>query len=129
MKKQEADGRRQEAGRRLQAAGSSEKLFYSCLLLTACCLLFFGTAAAQVGDYENRPVAAVEVVLEGSPAYAAAQAEFLSLVRIKANAEYSAVAARQSLQDLFASDRVASALIEISEVQPRTGPIRVRFAA
>jgi outer membrane protein insertion porin family len=127
LKKQAADGRRQEAGGRLQVAGSSEKLFYSCLLLTACCLLFFGAAQAQVGDYENRPVAAVEVVLEGSPADAAAQAEFLSLVRIKANAEYSAVAARQSLQDLFASDRVASARIEISEVQPGSGPIRVRF--
>jgi outer membrane protein insertion porin family len=86
-----------------------------------------GSAQAQVGDYENRSVTAVEVVLEGSPADAAAQAEFLSLVRIRANAEYSAVAARQSLQDLFGSDRVASARIEINEVQPGSGPIRVRF--
>ncbi|HEY6046532.1 MAG TPA: hypothetical protein VIU65_08015, partial [Pyrinomonadaceae bacterium] len=70
----------------------------SCLLLSAVCLLTFVSALAQVGDYENRPVAAVEVVLEGSPADAAAQAEFLSLVRIRPNAEYSAVAARQSLQ-------------------------------
>jgi outer membrane protein insertion porin family len=84
------------------------------------------TAAAQVGDYENRPVALVEVVLEGSPPDAAAQAEFLSLLRIRANAEYTAVAARQSLQDLFASDRVASARIEITETQSG-GSIRVRF--
>ena len=103
------------------------RLLVFCLPLSACCLLTFVTAHAQVGDYENRPVAAVEVVLEGSPADAAAQAEFLSLVRIRPNTEYSAVAARQSLQDLFASDRVASARIEISEAQPGSGPVRVRF--
>lgn len=99
----------------------------SLILAIVVLLALCSTAAAQVGDYENRPVASVEVVLEGSPADAAAQAEFLSLVHIKANAEYSAVAARQSLQDLFASDRVASARIEISEAQSGSGPIRVRF--
>jgi outer membrane protein insertion porin family len=102
----------------------SHFLILTIVVLLALCSI----AAAQVGDYENRPVAAVEVVLEGSPADAAAQAEFFSLVRIRVNGEYSAVAARQSLQDLFASDRVASARIEISEVQSGgTGPIRVRF--
>src|SRR6185437_13364003 len=50
-------------------------------------------------------------------------------VRIRAGGEYTAVAARQSLQDLFASDRVANARIAITEAQPGLSgsPIRVRF--
>ena len=121
MKKQRADDRRQTAGIGRRA------LF--CLLVSAACLLFVQTAVAQIGDYEGRPVASVEVVLEGSPPDAAAQAEFLSLLRIKSNAPYSAVAARQSLQDLFSSDRVASARIELTETQPgaRNSPLAVRF--
>ena len=84
---------------------------------------------AQVGDYEGRPVAGVEVVLEGSPADPLTQAEFQSLLKIISGAEYSAVKARQSLHDLFASNRIASARVEITEVQPggRNSPIRVRF--
>lgn len=87
------------------------------------------TVFAQVGDYEGRSVAAVEVFLEGSPADATAQAEFQSLVKIVSGGEYSAVKARQSLQDLFASNRVASARVEIIEAQPgsRNSPLRVRF--
>ncbi|HEX5705062.1 MAG TPA: POTRA domain-containing protein [Pyrinomonadaceae bacterium] len=74
-------------------------------------------------------MASVEVVLEGTPADPSAQAEFLSVVRIKSGGEYTAVAARQSLHDLFASDRVANGRIEVTEVQPGTAnsPIRVRF--
>ncbi len=99
-----------------------------CLLPTAYCLLFFSTAFAQVGDFEGRPVTSVEVVFKGSPPDPSAQAEFRSLLKIAPNSEYSAVAARQSLQDLFASDRVASATIEITEAgQGRNSPIRVRF--
>lgn len=84
---------------------------------------------AQVGEYEGRPVSAVEVVLEGTPADASAQAEFKSLLKVVAGAEYSAVAVRQSLHDLFASGRVASARVEITEtaVGNRQSPIRVRF--
>ena len=85
---------------------------------------------AQVGDYEGRPVAGVEVFLEGSPADARAQVEFQSLIKIASGSEYSAVKTRQSLQDLFASNRVAAARVEISEAQPgggRNSPIRVRF--
>jgi len=88
------------------------------------------TVFAQVGDYEGRPVASVEVVLEGSPADPAAQAEFQSLVKIVSGGDYSAVKARQSLHDLFASNRVATARVEISEAQPgggRNSPLRVRF--
>jgi outer membrane protein insertion porin family len=102
-----------------------------CPLLAACWLLLFTTLTvfAQVGDYEGRLVSAVEVVLEGSPPDPDDQAEFKSLLKIVAGGEYSAANARQSLHDLFASDRVAAARIEIAEVQPggpRNGPIRVR---
>ena len=123
MKRQEADGRCQTAGR------TNIRLLFSCLLLSGACLLSSRAAVAQVGDYEHRPVTAVEVVLEGTPADASAVTEFQTLLRIKAGAEYSAVAARQSLQDLFASDRVANARIEVTEAQPGTAgsPVRVRF--
>jgi outer membrane protein insertion porin family len=88
------------------------------------------TVFAQVGDYEGRPVSSVEVVLEGSPADPSAQSEFQSLLKIVSGSEYSAVKARQSLHDLFASNRIAAARIEINEAQPgggRNTPIRVRF--
>jgi len=120
LKMQAADGRRQAVGARV---------LFSCILLSAVCLLSSRAARAQVADYEHRPVTAVEVVLEATPADPSAQAEFQSLVRIKAGGEYTAVAARQSLQDLFASDRVANARIEITETKPSGSgsPIRVRF--
>ncbi len=131
MKGQVADGRRQTTG------GRNTRLFFSCRLPSASCFLFavvvcllsFGAVVAQVGDYEHRPVTSVEVVLEGTPADAAAVAEFQTLLRIKAGADYTAVAARQSLQDLFASDRIANARIEITETQPGTAgsSVRVRF--
>ena len=101
-----------------------------CLLPTAFCLLFSLPAKAQSGDYEGRLVASVEVALKGSPADASAQSEFRSLLKILPNSEYSAVLARQSLQDLFASGRVASAQIEITEAEAGAGrnkPVRVRF--
>lgn len=115
--------------RRQTADGRNTGLFFSCLLLSAICLLSSGVAHAQVGDYEHRSIASVEVVLEGTPADPSAQAEFLSVVRIRSGGEYTAVAARQSLHDLFASDRVANGRIEITEVQPGSAnsPIRVRF--
>ncbi len=100
----------------------------------AYCLLFLFlmpvTVPAQIGDYEGRPVSNVEVVLEGSPPDPDDQAEFQSLLKIVSGKEYTAVNARQSLHDLFASGRVAAARIEVAEVQPgsgQTGPIRVRF--
>jgi outer membrane protein insertion porin family len=102
------------------------------LLITAIGLLcaITITTFAQVGDYEGRPVAAVEIVLEGSPPDPAAQAEFQSSLKIVAGGEYSSVNARLSLHDLFATGRVASARIEIIEAQAgggRNTPIRVRF--
>jgi outer membrane protein insertion porin family len=122
--------KRQKAETRRHKAGRVRSVFVFCLLPAACCLLFLTPVSAQVGDYEGRPVAAVEIVLEGTPADASAQAEFKSMLKIAAGSEYSAVSVRQSLHDLFNSGRIASARIEISEAGNGTGrsaPIRVRF--
>ena len=126
--------KRQKAVSREQKAASGRCFRFFCLLPTAYCLLLLLTISqttfAQVGDYEGRPVATVEVVLEGSPPDPSAQTEFQSLLKIVPGSEYSAVSVRQSLHDLFSSGRVASARIEIVEVSPgggRNSPVRVRF--
>src|SRR5258708_25574437 len=109
---------------------SAARTLLLCFALVLTLICASRTTRAQVGDYEGRPVSSVEVVLKGSPADASAQSELRSLLRILPNTEYSAVAARQSLQDLFASGRVATAQIEITEAEagtPRSRPIRVRF--
>ena len=121
--------KRQKAESERQKAGIARRVFVFCLLPFAYCLLVC-PVFAQVGDYEGRPVAAVEIVLEGTPADANAQAEFKSMLRITAGSEYSAVSVRQSLHDLFASGRVGAARVEISEAGNgggRSAPIRVRF--
>src|SRR5207248_7112422 len=84
---------------------------------------------AQVGDYEGRSVSAVDVVLEGTPADPSAQSEFKAMLKVAAGGEYSAVTVRQSLHDLYASGRVASARVEVDESAggARSAPIRVRF--
>src|SRR5204862_268644 len=102
---QKAEGTKRRAGR----------VLFFCLLPTAYCLLFFSLASAQIGDYEGRSVSAVDVVLEGSPADPTAQSEFKGILKVVAGGEYSAVNVRQSLHDLYASGRVASARVEIDE--------------
>ncbi|PYS62458.1 MAG: hypothetical protein DMF76_08915, partial [Acidobacteria bacterium] len=98
------------------------------LVIAGILLCAYVSTLAQIGDYEGRPVAAVEVTFEGSPPDPTAQAEFQSLLKIVAGGEYSAVKAHQSLQDLFASGRVASGRVEITEVGTgRSAPVRVRF--
>jgi outer membrane protein insertion porin family len=101
------------------------------ILLIAVLFCLFGPGAiAQVGDYEGRPVSAVDVVLEGTPADPAAQNEFKALLKITPGGEYSAVNVRQSLHDLYASGRVASARVEVDDPAGgtnRANPIRVRF--
>ena len=90
-------------------------------------------ATPQVGDYEGRLIASVEVVLEGSPPDAVVQAELRALIILAPNSEYSAVRVRESLQSLFDSGRVASARVEVVEAGSATTPatsagaIRVRF--
>jgi outer membrane protein insertion porin family len=91
--------------------------------------------AADVGDYEGRLIAAVEIELEGTPPDQAAEAELLSLLRVAANTQYAAVRVRESLQSLFDSGLVSSARVEVMEVgggpsggASRAGvPVRVRF--
>ncbi len=107
-----------------------QRLLFFCLLPAACCLLFSLSAHAQVGDYEGRSVAAVDVAIEGTPADPTAQGEFKSLLKISAGGEYSAVSVRQSLHDLYASGRIASARVEIDDPANGTNralPIKVRF--
>ncbi len=86
-----------------------------------------GAGFANNGDYDGRTIASVEIVLEGSPADDAVEAEFLVMLRVSPNSEYSAVRVRDSLQALFDSGRVASARVEVTEIAGRKGPLRVRF--
>lgn len=125
--------RKQQAVSRRQNIAGRKGFQVFCLLPAVCCLLLVflipAKVCAQVGDYEGRPIATVEVILEGSPPDPSAQSEFQTLLKIVSGGEYSAANARQSLHDLFASGRVAAARIEVADVSPggRTSPIRVRF--
>ena len=83
---------------------------------------------ARIEDYEGRLITSIELVFEGSPQDAAAQAEFLSLVKVTTNTEFSAVRVHDSLQSLFDSGRVANARVEVVEESAnKTGPIKLRF--
>lgn len=110
------------------------------LILIIALLTFFNAAGiinaavvrsdslAAQSDYEGRPIANVEVVLEGSARDASAEAEFLSLLRIGANTEYSAVRVRESLQALMDSGRVAFARVEAFPTSSvANSPVRLRF--
>ncbi|HKS26653.1 MAG TPA: POTRA domain-containing protein [Pyrinomonadaceae bacterium] len=110
-------------------------LWLAAFLIAAggCVSAAHSAAPPDVGDYDGRVVSAVEVVIEGSPPDAAAQAEFASILTIRAGEEYQAVRARESLKALFDSGMVASARVEVFEAAggaastARGGPIRVRF--
>jgi outer membrane protein insertion porin family len=104
--------------------------FLSTVFLTAAVLL--ASVSAQAGstfdEYEGRRITAVEIVFEGSPADPTAEAEFLSIVRVVPNTDFSAVNLRDSLQALFDSERVANARVEVIEpAGTTTGPLRLRF--
>ena len=103
--------------------------FLSTVFLTVMVLLAFVNAQAgsTFEQYEGRPISSVEVTFEGSPADPAAEAEFLSIIRVVPNTEFSAVAVRDSLQALFDSERVANARVEVLEPGAKTGPLRLRF--
>jgi outer membrane protein insertion porin family len=103
-------------------------LFVAALLLLPLVSVLGGSTGSTFEEYEGRVVSAVEVTFEGSPADPAAEAEFLSIIRILPNTEFSAVAIRDSLQALFDSQRVANARVEVFEAAPgKTGAIRLRF--
>jgi outer membrane protein insertion porin family len=86
------------------------------------------TKDARIEDYEGRQVTAIELVFEGTANEPAAQAEFISLLKVAPNTPFSAQRVRDSLQSLFDSGRVANARVEVvEEGGNRTGPVRLRF--
>jgi outer membrane protein assembly factor BamA len=105
------------------------QLFLSTMVLATVVLAPSTVRAGSLFDeYEGRPISAVEITFEGSPADPAAEAEFLSIVRIAPNTAFSAVAVRDALQALFDSARVANARVEAFDVgAAKTGPLRLRF--
>jgi outer membrane protein insertion porin family len=83
---------------------------------------------ARIEDYEGRQISAVELVFEGTANEPAAQADFIALLKVAPNTQFSAVHVRESLQSLFDSGRVANARVEVIEDGAnRTGPVRLRF--
>src|SRR5690349_16845691 len=52
----------------------------------------------RLEDYEGRSIVSVELTFENSPLDQAAQAEFLSLLKVASGTEFSAVRVRDSLQ-------------------------------
>src|SRR6266478_1635965 len=72
-------------------------------------------ASSTFEDYEGRLISSIEITFEGSPPDPSAEAEFLSIISILPNSEFSAVSIRKSLQDLFNSERVANARVEVFE--------------
>jgi len=106
---------------------------FLCSILVCVLLLALAVSTVFAGgmdEYEGRLISSVEVAFEGSPADPAAQAEFLSILRVAPNTQFSAVRVRDSLQALFDSGRVANARVEVTEEGPaKTGPVRLRFAA
>ncbi|HSK63584.1 MAG TPA: POTRA domain-containing protein [Pyrinomonadaceae bacterium] len=103
------------------------------LLIFLLVLVFAVNAAGKtskdvrIEDYEGRQITAVEVVIEGAPEDRNAQAEFLALLRVAPNTQYSAVRVRDSLQALFDSGRIANARVEVDGAAGATGPVRLRF--
>jgi outer membrane protein insertion porin family len=104
------------------------------LLILLLVLVFSGNATAdtvknvRIEDYEGRQITAVDVVFEGTPENPNVQAEFLALLKVAANSQFSAVRVRDSLQALFDSGRVENARVEVVEQGTnRTGPVQLRF--
>src|SRR5882762_3284632 len=103
---------------------------HSAMFLTATMFLVVGMARASstFAEYEGRLISSVEITFEGSPADPAAEAEFLTIIRVLPNTEFSAVVIRDSLQALFDSERVANARVEVFDAgAAKSGPIRLRF--
>jgi outer membrane protein assembly factor BamA len=104
-------------------------VFSTGFLISVLLAVFVNAAAASTfEEYEGRQIRSIEIIFEGSPADPAAQADFLSILTIAPNTEFSAVSVRDSLQALFLSERVANARVEVfEEGTPKTGPLRLRF--
>ena len=82
----------------------------------------------RIEDYEGRQITGVELVFEGTANDPAVQADFISLLKVAPNTQFSAVHVRESLQALFDSGRISNARVEvIEEGANKTGPVRLRF--
>ena len=87
----------------------------------------------DIGEYEGRAIAGIEISFEGSPPDAAAETEFLTMLRVVLGGQYSAVAVRDSLDELFKSGRVANARVEVIDAiasldaQQVSRPLRLRY--
>ncbi len=101
------------------------------IALTVVAFLAFSSpahAGSTFEEYEGRVISSIEIVFAGSTADPSAHAEFLSIIRLAPNTEFSAVNIRNALQLLFDSERVANARVEVVDSAPATrGPIRLRF--
>ena len=98
------------------------------VLLVACSVANATRPDARIEDYEGRLVTSIDLTFEGSAADAATQTELVSLLKIAANTEFSAVRVRDSLQALFDSGRVANARVEVREASPaKTSPVKLVF--
>ena len=81
----------------------------------------------RMEDYEGRLITAIELTFEGTAPDKVDQAELISLLKVAANTEFSAVRVRDSLQALFDSGRVANARVEVTDEGPtRTSPVKLR---
>ena len=96
------------------------------LLITLLIVTVVHAKDARIEDYEGRQITSIELVFEGTANEPAAQAEFMALLRVAPNTQFSAVRVRESLQSLFDSGRVANARVEVVE-ENRTGPVKLRF--
>lgn len=100
------------------------------MVILVCSFLTVAHASknARIEDYEGRQISTVELVFEGTENVAAAQADFIALLKVAPNTQFSAVHVRESLQSLFDSGRVANARVEvIEEGANRVGPVKLRF--
>ena len=100
------------------------------MVIIVCSFLTVARASnnARIEDYEGRQISAVELVFEGTENVPAAQADFIALLKVAPNTQFSAVHVRESLQALFDSGRVANARVEVIEDGAnRTGPVKLRF--
>jgi outer membrane protein insertion porin family len=103
-------------------------ILYS-LILCSSILTSNAYSSIDLGDYEGRPIASVEVVLEGVPRNATTEAELRTLLLVAPNTSqgYSAIRIRDSIQALFDSGRISNARVEVTPVNNNRPPLRVRF--
>ncbi len=114
-------------GQNLVVSRTLRRLLTLCILTAIVCAASITALAGGMDEYEGRLITSIEVVFEGSPADPAAQSDFLSILKIASNNEFSAVRVRDSLQALFDSGRVANARVEVFEAATKTGPLQLRF--